>query len=51
MSKTGNWLLEMQEDAYDMNLAEFIERHGASQSLVWHDVQEESDCMEMDDGA
>ncbi len=64
MSKTGQWVFEMQEDAYDMTLAEFIKKHGESQSTVWHEVQDEingdsvdsesywgSFDMEMDDGA
>jgi len=58
MSKTGNWVFEMQEDAYDMTLAEFIKKHGKSQAQVWHEVQEDSidvneywDSFEMDDGA
>tara|TARA_R110000851_G_scaffold46355_3_gene112812 strand:+ start:3319 stop:3495 length:177 start_codon:yes stop_codon:yes gene_type:complete len=58
MSKTGNWVFEMQEDAYDMTLAEFINKHGKSQAQVWHEVQEDSidvneywGSFEMDDGA
>ena len=55
MSKVGQWVFEMQEDAYDMTLAEFIRKHGASQESVWHEVQQGIDgmreFMEMDDGA
>jgi hypothetical protein len=51
MSKVNQWLFGMQEDAYDMTLAEFITEHGASHANVWHEVQEEFDCLEMDDGA
>ena len=64
MSKTGQWVFEMQEDACDMTLAEFVEKHGESQSAVWHEVQNEMNGdspgpeeywghheMEMDDGA
>ena len=55
MSKVNQWIFGMQEDAYDMTLAEFITEHGASQSSVWHEVQNgvenERDFMEMDDGA
>ena len=55
MSKMGQWVFEMQEDAYDMTLAEFIRKHGASQASVWHEVQqgidEMGEFMEMDDGA
>jgi hypothetical protein len=39
MSKTGNWFLEMQEDAYDMTLAEFIKKHGEGQISIWHQTQ------------
>ena len=38
MSKTGNWVLEMQEDAVRMSLGQFIKRHGFSQAEVWHDI-------------
>ena len=51
MSKTGQWIFEMQEDAYDMTLAEFVAKHGATAACIWHEVQEEHDCLEMDDGA
>ena len=50
MSKTGNLLFGMQEDAYDMTRNEFISAHGLSQVEVWDEVQDE-DFMEMDDGA
>ena len=45
MSKVNQWLFGMQEDAYDMTLAEFITEHGASHANVWHEVQEEFDFM------
>ena len=45
MSKIGNWVLEMQEDAYDMTLAEFIKKHGESQSSLWHEVQEDEGVL------
>ena len=55
MSKMGQWVFEMQEDAYDMSLQEFVAKHGASNATVWHEVQDYIDCerdyMEMDDGA
>ena len=51
MSKVGQWVFEMQEDATQTTLEEFIEKHGSSQADVWHEVQEEFDFMEMDDGA
>jgi hypothetical protein len=55
MSKVGQWVFEMQEDSYDISLTEFIHKYGASQSSIWHEVQQGfvdmSDFMEMDDGA
>jgi len=42
MSKTGQWVFEMQEDAYDMTLEEFVEKHGETASSIWHEVQEEA---------
>jgi hypothetical protein len=49
MSKIGNWVLEMQEDAYDMTLAEFIKRHGESQTSIWHQAQEEDEGVLIDE--
>ena len=53
MSKTGQWVFEMQEDAQQMTLEEFVEKHGKTQEAVWHEVwaQADYDFMEMDDGA
>jgi hypothetical protein len=55
MSKVGQWVFEMQEDAYDMPLPEFIHKYGVGQAAVWHDVQQNiedtADFMEMDDSA
>jgi|TARA_B110000483_G_scaffold240794_1_gene322228 hypothetical protein len=64
MSKTGQWVFEMQEDAQDCTRAEFVKKHGAYQAVVWDEVQDEmngesvdpesywgSFSMEMDDGA
>ena len=57
MSKTGNWVIAMQEDAYYMTLTEFNKTYGDSNSDVWHEVQLEAEAeglaevMEMDDGA
>ena len=39
MSKTGQWVFEMQEDACQMTLAEFVEKHGYSAAEVWHEMQ------------
>ena len=38
MSKTGQWVFEMQEDAADMSLSKFIKKHGYSQAEVWYEV-------------
>lgn len=52
MSKTGQWVFEMQEDAYDMTLEEFVEKHGQTAQSIWYETQEQADnSMEMDDGA
>ena len=54
MSKTGQWIFEMQEDAGQMTRDEFLGKHGEMALSIWHEVQEEADeanFMEMDDGA
>ena len=51
MSKTGQWVFEMQEDAYEMTLEEFIGKHGESQASVWYEVHEEADYEAFDDYA
>ena len=64
MSKTGQWVFEMQEDAQWCSRDVFIRKHGVSQVAVWDEVQAEmngdsvdpesywgSFDMEMDDGA
>jgi len=43
MSKTSQWLLQMQEDAEIMNREEFIAEHAKSNVQVWEKVQEEAD--------
>lgn len=43
MSKTGQWLLQMQEDAQVMTKDEFISEHCKSQVHIWEEVQEEMD--------
>jgi hypothetical protein len=49
MSKTGNWVLGMQEDAYDITLAEFIKKYGEGQSPIWHNAQEEDEGVLIDE--
>jgi hypothetical protein len=65
MSKIGNWLMEMQEDAAWSSKEVFIRKHGISNEVIWTEVRrqmaEDSDCdvedywgtfdMEMDDGS
>jgi len=57
MSRVGQWVFEMQEDACEMTLGQFVEKHGYSNAEVWHDVRfgddrdREPDFAEMDDGA
>ena len=43
MSKIGQWLLQMQEDAEIMTREEFISEHCLSQVNIWEEVQEEMD--------
>ena len=61
MSKTGQWVFEMQQDAADMTFSQFIEKHGTIAAEIWHEVHFgddrdlepvfEEDYAEMDDGA
>jgi hypothetical protein len=57
MSKTGNWVFSMQEDAYYMTLTEFNKAYGEDNAEVCHEGQLEAEAeglaevMEMDDGA
>jgi len=38
MSKTGQWVFEMQEDAVHMSLAEFMDKHGSHQAEIWYEA-------------
>ena len=38
MSKTGSWVLGMQEDAAVMNREEFVKRYGSAQVDIWDRV-------------
>jgi len=40
MSKTGQWVFEMQEEAVNMNLSEFIERYGRGQADIWFEAND-----------
>ena len=35
MSKTGQWVLEMQEDRWHLHREEWIQKHGESHVEVW----------------
>ena len=43
MSKTGQWVLGMQEDATWMTKEEFIKEHGINQVDIWEQVQNGDD--------
>ena len=61
MSKMGNWVIEMQADAYHMTLAQFIDQHGFSSAEIWYTAHfgderdnepvYDEEYAEMDDGA
>jgi len=38
MSKVGQWVFEMQEDAPNMTLSEFIKQHGRGQADIWFEA-------------
>ena len=39
MSKVGQWVFEMQEDATWMSKAVFVNVHGITNASVWEEVQ------------
>ena len=41
MSKTGRWVLQMEEDAQDMTREEFIKRHGLYGVDIWDNIHNE----------
>ena len=41
MSKTGAWVLQMQEEAAEMTKDEFIKKHGEHYLDLWEEVHEE----------
>lgn len=41
MSKVGQWVMEMQEDATCMTREEFIKTWGAGQVDIWEDIYKE----------
>tara|TARA_R100001244_G_C5064016_1_gene109623 strand:+ start:88 stop:261 length:174 start_codon:yes stop_codon:yes gene_type:complete len=38
VSKTGQWVLRMEEDAQDMTREEFIKRHGLYGVDIWDSI-------------
>jgi len=38
MSKVGQWVFEMQEDAVHMSLAQFMDKHGSHQAEIWYEA-------------
>ena len=57
MSKMGQWVFEMQEDAAEMTRLDFASKYGTANLAVWDEVtgfgwdELEPDYVEMDDGA
>ena len=41
MSKMGNWVLEMQENAVDMTLEQFTNTYGKSEEHIWREANGE----------
>tara|TARA_B100001057_G_C22425081_1_gene785126 strand:+ start:365 stop:574 length:210 start_codon:yes stop_codon:yes gene_type:complete len=41
MSKTGAWVLQMQEEAAELTKDEFIKKHGEHNLNLWEEVHEE----------
>ncbi len=46
MSKTGAWVLNMQEDAANLTKDEFIKKHGEHNLDIWTEVHEELGDLE-----
>jgi len=38
MSKTGQWVFEMQEAAHELTRQEFIEQYGEAQVDIWDEI-------------
>lgn len=48
MSKVGQWVFAMQEDAYEMSRTEFEAKHGKSYLDIWDRVNNEEHDLEPD---
>ena len=46
MGKVKSWLMDMEEDAADMLMEDFVQKHGKNQTDIWVRVRRE---MEVDD--
>lgn len=46
MGKVKSWLMDMEEDAADMSMEDFVQKHGKNQTDIWVRVRRE---MEVDD--
>ena len=46
MGKVKSWLMDMEEDAADMPMEDFVQKHGKNQTDIWVRVRRE---MEVDD--
>ena len=52
MSKTGQWVMEMQEDAAWSSKEVFIRKHGVSNEVIWTEVRRqmaEDSAVDVDD--
>ena len=40
MGKFKDWVMEMQDDAMDMELQEFVDKHGEVNIDIWRDIND-----------
>ena len=40
MGRFKDWVMEMQDDAMDMELQEFVDKHGEVNIDIWRDVND-----------
>ena len=46
MSKMGQWVFELQQDAMEMNFSQFVEKHGFSAAEIWQETRFGTDRFE-----
>ena len=46
MSKMGQWVFELQQDAMEMNFSQFVEKHGYSAAEIWQETRFGTDRYE-----